>query len=261
MILLLIVIGVLAGLLGGLLGISGGIITVPALVYLFKYYGFPTVNLLQLAIGTSFAAMVFNVLAAMIAHQSKRAIQWILVKKMLPGVVLGCLLGAYFAHMVPSTILELFFGLFAIILGIHFYKYQGFSLQPGKTPLFSHLNGLGFGIGAVSNILGIGGGTMMVPLFVRLKLSLKSSIATSTAIGFIITLIGAAAYLILGLGETFYKSTLGFIYLPAFYILAPITLVTAPLGARWAHQMNTKHLKKVFAVCLVVIGTLMVLKI
>ncbi len=261
MILLLIVIGAAAGLMGGLLGISGGIITVPALVYLFKYYGFPTVNLLQLAIGTSLAAMVFNALASMIAHQSKRAIQWSVVKKMLPGLVLGCLVGAYFAHMVPSTILELIFGLFAIILGVNFYRYQGFPLRPDKLPLSSHLNGLGFGVGALSNILGIGGGTMTVPLFVRLKLSLKSSIATSTATGFIITLIGAVAYLILGLGETYYESTLGFIYLPAFYILAPATFVTAPLGAKLSHAMNTDHLKKVFAICLIAVGALMVLKI
>ena len=263
MLLLLIVIGAVAGLLGGLLGISGGIITVPALVYLFKYYGFPSVNLLQLAIGTSLAAMVFNTIGSMIGHHVvKGAIQWSVVKKMLPGLVLGCLVGAYFAHIVPSSILELIFGLFAIILGVNFYRYQGLHrLGPDKIPLSSHLNGLGFGVGAISNILGIGGGTMTVPLFVRLKVNLKSAVATSTVTGFIITLIGAVAYLILGLGETYYESTLGFIYLPAFYILAPATCIFAPLGAKLSHKMNTDHLKKVFAICLMVVGALMVLKI
>jgi len=262
MIVLLMMIGLGAGLLGGLLGISGGIITVPCLVYLFRYYGFASVEILQLAIGTSLASMVFNAAAAMYAHHSVGAVNWKIVKRMLPGLVLGCLVGAFIGQILPSALLEIIFGFFALIIGYHFYRNKGLQhLGEGTTPKASMLNGLGFGVGAISNILGIGGGTMTVPLFARLKVPLKSAVGTSTATGFIITLLGSATYLILGAGETFYPMTIGFIYIPAFIVLAITTSLTAPIGAKLAHRLKTNHLKKVFAVCLMIVGLLMVIQI
>lgn len=256
------IIGFGAGILGGLMGVSGGLITVPSLVYLFRFYGFPTVDLLQLAIGTSLAAMVFNTLASMRAHHAMKAINWKIVKALLPGLVLGCFAGSYLGHLLPSTVLELFFGIFAIVIGVNFYRKDGLEhFSEGKAPKTSMLNGLGFGIGALSNILGIGGGSMTVPLFVRLKMPLKTSVATSTATGFIITLIGAVSYLVFGLGQSFYPKTVGFIYIPAFVTLAVTTSLTAPLGAKWAHKIKTDHLKKAFAISLLVIGVLMVLEL
>lgn len=256
------IIGLSAGILGGLLGISGGIITVPCLVYLFRFYDFPSVDLLQVAIGTSLAAMVFNGIASMKAHHARGAINWKLVKRMLPGLVVGCLVGAYVGHLLPSMILQLIFGCFAIILGVYFYFHKrlpdlGESHLP-RTPL---LNSLGFGVGAISNILGIGGGTMTVPLFVKLKIPLKASVASSTATGFIISLLGALSYLILGLGETSYEYTIGFIFIPAFLVLATTTYLSAPWGAHLAHRLQTDHLKMIFAGCLVAIGFVMVLRL
>jgi uncharacterized membrane protein YfcA len=254
------IIGLGAGVLGGLLGISGGIITVPSLIFLFKFYGFPSANLVQLAIGTSLAAMVFNALSSMKTHQDKRAINWKLVKRMLPGLVLGCILGAYLGQLLPSAVLQLIFGCFAAALGIYFYFHKGLpTLGSHPIPASPILNFLGFGVGTLSNILGIGGGTLTVPLFVRLKIPLKASVATSTATGFIISLLGAIFYLLLGLGESYYEMTVGFIYIPAFVVLAVTTFLTAPFGARLAHRLQTHHLKKVFAICLVAIGVVMIL--
>lgn len=261
MIIVCLIIGLGAGLIGGLLGVSGGIITVPCLIYLFKFYGFPSVNLVQLAIGTSLAAMVFNAISSMRTHHKSGTIYWKLVWRMLPGLVVGCLVGAYLGHLLPSTVLQLIFGCFAILLGAYFYFHRKLpDLGQPELPSAPLLNTLGLLVGALSNILGIGGGTMTVPLFVKLKLSLKSSVATSTVTGFIISLLGALGYLVLGLGETYYEMTIGFIYIPAFIVLAITTFVTAPFGARLAHRLETDHLKKVFAICLVVIGIVMVLR-
>ncbi len=259
MIIVCLIIGLGAGLLGGLLGISGGIITVPCLVFLFEFYRFPSVNLLQLAIGTSLAAMVFNAISSMIAHHSSGAINWKLVKHMLPGLILGCLAGAYLGQLLPSTILQLIFGCFATAMGVYFFFHKGLPrLGPSQLPSTPLLNSLGFGVGAISNILGIGGGTMTVPLFVKLKIPLKSSVATSTVTGFIISFLGALGYLFLGLGQPYYEMTLGFIYIPAFIVLAVTTFIAAPFGARLAHKLHTDHLKKVFAVFLVIVGIVMI---
>lgn len=261
MLVICLVIGLGAGLLGGLLGISGGIITVPCLVFLFKFYGFPSVNLVQLAIGTSLAAMVFNAISSILAHHGSGTINWKLVQRMLPGLILGCLFGAYLGHLLPSVILQLIFGCFASALGLYFYFHKGLpDLGPSHLPSTPLLNSLGFGVGAISNILGIGGGTMTVPLFVKLKIPLKSSVATSTVTGFIISLLGAMGYLFLGMGQTFYEMTIGFIYIPAFIVLAISTFIAAPFGARLAHKLHTDHLKKVFAVSLVIVGIVMIFR-
>jgi uncharacterized protein len=264
MILMLVIcaiIGLTAGILGGLLGISGGIITVPCLIYLFKFYDFPTVDLMQLAIGTSLAAMVFNAISSMKVHQDKGAINWKLVKRMLPGLILGCLVGSYLGGLLPGAILQLIFGSFAILLGIYFFRHKKLpDLGTPNLPSLAILNSLGFGVGALSNILGIGGGTMTVPLFVKLKIPIKSSVASSTATGFIISLLGAFSYLLIGLGQNIYEMSLGYIYLPAFTILAITTFASAPYGARLAHRLDSARLKMIFGACLFLIGIAMIVR-
>ena len=253
------VIGIGSGLLAGLLGMSGGIITVPCLLFVFKWLGFPSEELMQFAIGTSLAAMVFNALSSTYSHNKRGAINWKLVKKIAPGLILGCVIGAYFGHILPNRILQLIFAVFAILLGLYFFRHKELpSVGTFTLPSKPVLNSYGFGVGALSNILGIGGGTMTVPLFVAFKLPLKASVATSAATGFIITLAGAVSYLIFGLGDTYYSYTFGYIYLPAFVILAMTNFIAAPYGARLAHSMETDKLKKVFALSLLLVGIAMI---
>lgn len=254
----LVVIGVGAGILGGLIGVSGGVITIPCLVFLFKLYGFPEASLMQMAVGTSMAAMVFNTLSSMKAHYNQRSINWSLVKWMFPGLLLGCLVGAFVAHLMPGKILQMVFGGFAALLGIYFYRYRKLPhVSPDHLPAVHTLNTLGFGVGALSNILGIGGGTLTIPLFIKLKIPMKSAAATSTATGFIISFVGAFSYLFFGLGTNDYNMTIGYIYLPAFIVLAITTFITAPAGARLSQTLPTHRLKKVFALCLVFTGFLL----
>jgi uncharacterized protein len=249
------IVGAGSGLLAGLLGMSGGIITVPCLLFIFTYMGFPTVELMQLAIGTSLAAMVFNSLSSTYTHNKNRAVNWKLVKKMIPGLILGCIVGAYLGHILPNTILELIFACFAILLGFYFFRHKELP-DVGSHPLPNKavLNGFGFVVGAISNILGIGGGTMTVPLFVGFKIPMRVAVGSSAATGFMITLAGAIAYLIFGLGESFYDYTFGYIYLPAFAILSVATFFAAPYGARMSHRMGTATLKRYFALSLMAVG-------
>jgi len=254
------VIGIGSGLLAGLLGMSGGIITVPCLLFVFTWLGFPSGELMQLSIGTSLAAMVFNALSSTYSHNKSEAINWKLVKKMVPGLILGCIIGAYLGHILPNRILQLIFAVFAILLGFYFFRHKELpNVATVTLPSKPILNTYGFGVGALSNILGIGGGTMTVPLFVAFKLPLKASVATSAATGFIITFAGAVSYLIFGLGEAYYSYTFGYIYLPAFSILAVTTFIAAPYGARMAHRMETDKLKKIFALSLLLVGIAMLL--
>lgn len=253
------IIGMVAGFLAGLLGTSGGIVTVPCLLLVFTLMDFPSVAIMQLAIGTSLAAMVFNAISATYSHHLQQEVNWKLVRQMLPGLILGCIVGALISYWLSTAVLKWIFGIFAIILGFYFFRQRMLSdIDQPITPHTATLNLGGFAVSTLSNILGIGGGTMMVPLFIGLNLSMRSAVGDAAATGFIISLGGAISYLVVGLGETIYPDTVGFIYLPAFFVLSVTTFLSAPFGARMTHRIASDKLKKYFAVCLIAIGLLLI---
>lgn len=98
LLLLFALVGVGAGLIGGLLGISGGLVTVPSLLFIFTYMGFPPDYVMHSAIGTSLASMVINALSSTVAHNQQGGVIWPLVKKLIPGLILGSILGAFIAR-------------------------------------------------------------------------------------------------------------------------------------------------------------------
>lgn len=101
---------------------------------------------------------------------------------------------------------------------------------------------------------------MMVPVFVRFKAPMKIAIGSSAATGFLISLTGAISYLYFGFGESYYEHTIGYIYIPAFIILAVTTFITAPCGARVAHKLDSDKLKQYFAIALIALGIFMLLR-
>ncbi len=252
-----VVVGIVAGTLSGLLGISGGIVTIPCLILIFHLMDFPAVYIMQLAIGTSLAAMVFNAIASTWSHHHHKAVIWEFVKKMIVGISLGSVIGAFIGDTLPTAILELIFGVFAIGLGIYFYREQTVFHHEQIAPSKGALNAWGVAIGTLSSLLGIGGGSMTVPLFLHYKIPLKKAIGTSAATGVVITFVGAVSYLIFGLNEAFYSYSIGYIYLPAFAVLAVTTFFAAPLGAKLTQTIETSKLKKIFGIVLILTGIFM----
>ncbi|MBS0615592.1 MAG: sulfite exporter TauE/SafE family protein [Verrucomicrobia bacterium] len=251
------IVGALSGVLAGLLGISGGLITIPFLVLIFNLLGFAPVYLMQLAIGTSLAAMTFNALAATWSHNQRGNVNWDLVRRILWGLILGCIIGAFLGHIIPTVILQILFGVFAIIVGFHFFKQKPLYEKEHALPAQGTLNAISLIIAAVSNILGIGGGTMTMPVFLAFRMPMKKAVGTSAATGFIITTGGAISYLFFGLENNFYPHSIGYIYLPAFAILAVTTFFAAPFGARLTAVIPPEKLKKYFSIALMVAGILM----
>ncbi len=253
------IVGLIAGFLGSLLSISGGLITVPCLFLIFTLLKFPHVYLMQLVIGTSLAAMVFNAIVATYSHARQKEVNWKFVRAMLPGLILGCICGAFISYLLPNSFLQIIFAVFAIGFGIYFYRSHSAPLRDTK-PKQGRLGGIAFGLGALSNILGMGGGTMMVPLFVKYKFPMKIAIGSAAATGFIVSLVGAVSFLLIGLEETYYENTIGYIYLPAFVILSITTMIAAPFGARMTHTIHSLKLKKYFALALIVLGLTMIIR-
>ena len=255
-----VIVGTLAGILGGLLGVGGGIVSVPALYFIFQFLGYPSLDLMYLAIGTSLAAMVLNTLASTWAHNQRANVLWQTFKKMAPGLFIGSIVGACFAKWLSGIFLEVFFGIFLCFLAFCFWKKHPLQQEPHRLPKTIFLWMWSIAIGGISNILGIGGGTLIVPFLTACRVPAKNAIGTSAACSLLITCIGTCSYLFLGMGQLLpFSKNIGYINVPAFLIVGIVSFLVAPFGAYLTQIMPVTKIRKIFAFVLLLTGILMMI--
>jgi uncharacterized protein len=250
-------VGTVAGILAGLLGIGGGLVIVPMLVYCFTLQSIPYEHLMQIALGTSMASIIFTSVSSFLAHHRRGAVEWPVVRRIALGILVGTYLGAALASNLSTGALKLFFVLFLYYVATQMIlnkKPKATRQLPGNIGMF----GVGNVIGVVSSLVGIGGGTLSVPFMAWHNIPLHRAIGTSAAIGFPIAIAGTAGYLVNGIGvQGLPPNSIGYIYLPALFGIVGASVLTAPLGVRLAHSLPVGTLKKVFAVLLYLVGTRM----
>ncbi len=249
--------GTLAGVLAGLLGIGGGLVIVPMLVFCFALQGIPHEFTMHLALGTSMASIVFTSVSSFMAHHRRGAVNWTVVRRITPGIILGTLLGTYVAANMTTNFLKGFFVVFLYYVAIQMLADR--KPKPSRElPGYGGMFGVGNVIGVVSSLVGIGGGTLSVPFMVWCNVTLHNAIGTSAAIGFPIAVSGTVGYILNGMTASgLPQYSVGYIYLPALIGLVSASVFTAPLGVRLAHSLPVSRLKKVFAVLLLFVGTRM----
>jgi len=245
--------GVFAGITAGLLGIGGGLLIVPVLSTVFLLF-LNTESIVHLAIGTSLATILVTSFASVKAHHKHNAVRWDIVKLMAGGVLLGAFVGGWSAQFFASTRLSQIFGIIELAVGIHM-------LLGIKTSPYRHLPGLvgnsvaGTVIGCLSSIIGIGGGTLNTPYLQWNNISIHQAIATSAALSLPIALAGTLGYLIAGLeADDLPEYATGYIYWPAFFGIVLASYFTAPIGAKWAHQLPIHYLKRFFGLFLIILA-------
>ncbi len=246
--------GATVGFFAGLFGVGGGGIMVPVLTTLFAAQGVPFEHIVHMALATSMAAIVITSISSLRAHQKHGAIQWAIVKGITPGILLGTFGAALVAAYIPSLPLAIFFSVFMAYVSVQMWlniKPQPSRQLPGPLGL----TGVGVGIGGVSALVAIGGGSLSVPFMTWCNVKIQQAIATSAAIGLPIALAGTLGYLISGWGEQGLPAyTVGYIYLPAVVLISIVSTLTAPLGAKLAHSLPVAALKKLFALLLIVLS-------
>jgi uncharacterized protein len=249
--------GIVAGLLAGLLGVGGGLIIVPALTYLFEAQGFPRQGGIQLALGTSLATILFTSLSSARAHHKNGFVEWPLVKRIAPGILVGTYLGGLLALRVDSTVLKAVFTVFLFIVALQMLS--GAKPRPTRTlPGAPGTTGVGFAIGGISSWVGIGGGSMSVPFMLWCNVEPRRAVGTSAAIGFPIAFAGALTYVVNGLGaNTGVPHAVGFIHLPALVGISVLSMSMAPLGASLAARLDPARVKRWFACFLLVVAAKM----
>ncbi|MDN3987344.1 sulfite exporter TauE/SafE family protein [Zwartia vadi] len=247
-ILALAILGCVTGFAAGLLGIGGGMLLVPFLTFLLTWQGLPIELTVHAAIATSMASILFTSVSSVRAHNKKGAVRWDLVAALTPGIVVGGLVsgGAIFSFLKTGW-LALFFALF---VGYSAYqmlrdkKPKPSRQMPGKAGTVA----AGGTIGFLSGLVGAGGGFISVPFLLWCNVPLHQAVGTSAALGFPIALANTIGYIWSGWNkEGLPFEMVGYIYWPALIILAICSVILAPVGARAAHNLPVKTLKRIFA--------------
>jgi uncharacterized membrane protein YfcA len=256
---LLLSIGAVAGIMAGLLGIGGGLIIVPVLFALFLSTGQADTSVaMHVSIGTSLATIVLTSISSILAHQKHRAILWQVVIRITPAILLGGLAGALIAGILPGSVLRIGFAVFLLLVAVQMLIGRAPSSHR-SLPGFAGMSVVGSVIGAISAIMGIGGGTMSVPFLIWCNVEARKAVATSAAIGLPIALSGTVGFIIAGLGKAGLPSlSLGYVNIPAFVCIVIASVVSAPIGARYAHRIPHAKLKRIFAVFLLILAIRMI---
>ena len=254
-----VVVGIGAGLLSGLLGISGGVITVPCLLFIFRAAGLPEQHLMHLAVATSLSSMTFNSFASMMAHHRRCGVVWDACLKMLPGLLIGSVGGAAIAGFLPSGFLEVFFGIFEVALGVYFLRAYVQKTDGHPLPSFGMLFGSALLISGLATILGIGGGLLVTPLLVFLGFQMRKAVGTASAASFVVCLVGAISYLVIGLKSgAQIPDTIGYIQFPAFLSIVLTAPFAAVLGAHLTHVLPVKLVRRIFGLALIAAGVMVI---
>jgi uncharacterized membrane protein YfcA len=257
----LLALGTCTGFLAGLLGIGGGMLMVPFMTLILSARGVDAALAVKMAIATSMATILFTSVSSVRAHHQRGAVRWDIVRTLAPGIVLGGLLaGAGVFSLLKGTTLALVFAVFVAFSATQMLLDR----KPAPTRQMPDTAGsLGAGgvIGFISGLVGAGGGFISVPFMSWCNVAMHNAVATSAALGFPIALANTVGYVVGGWSmPSPLPGALGYLWLPGLAIIATASVTTAPLGARTAHAMNIRQLKKVFACTLYGLAAYMLYK-
>jgi len=244
--------GVVAGVMAGLMGVGGGIVVVPALIWIFGGAGFSADWVVHLAVGTSLATLIGTGSASAYSHHRRGAVRWDLFRILVLWLVIGAWVGSAVAGLLDSTWLRRLFGLFLVYVGMGMLFKHTRDDTSGLPDTFG-LGLIGTGIGSISALVGIGGGTLIVPFLTHSGLDMRRAVATSAACGPLIALAGVLGFIAIGWGKDgLPPGSTGFVYWPAVAGILLASIPVAPFGARLAHSLPLPLLRRIFAVLVLV---------
>lgn len=247
--------GALSGVLAGLFGIGGGAILVPVFYHVFGLLEVDQSIRMHLALGTSLAIIVPTSIRSFLAHKKRGAVDLDLLKKWVIAVPLGTFIASAIAAYASSAMLQLTFAIIACGLAFRMiFNRESWKLG-NELPQNPALFCVGTGIGILSGLMGVGGGVVNNTFMTLYGRPIHQAVATSAGLGVLISLPGLLGYLWAGWGNSLLPpGSTGFINWIAVFLIIPITLLVAPLGARIAHAMSKKHLERAFGVFLLLVS-------
>ena len=245
-----------AGFMAGLLGVGGGIIMVPALYYAFTVLDFDIATRMHISVGTSLAIIVPTSIISAKTHMEHKAVDVNLVKSFGIFIVLGVIGGTFLAINLRTSDFILFFSIMAFIVGLFFIFFRDKFLENPKKIKDSIKNISGVAVGFISVLLGIGGGSLMVPFMRTFGYDIRKSIGTASAIGILIAISGTITMITGGEISNNISTpyTIGYINLFGFIVFVPVTMLMARIGAKAVYKIDKKLLSKIFGSFLIIVS-------
>ncbi len=249
--------GVVAGLLAGLLGVGGGLVLVAALAWLLPRFGVPPESAMHAALASSLASIVLTAASSARSHHRRGSVLWPTVAWMVPGLLVGGWLGSGIAVQLAGDVLRWLVAGYCLVAAAQLLSGGSRPLPQGAAvpvPTGVPMTLAGGFIGALSAVVGIGGGSMTVPLLVWRGVAPVKAVGTSSACGIAIGLASAAGYAMHAPAGALPTHAVGYVYLPAAIGVAVASVLAAPWGTRLAHRLSGGALKKVFAAFLIAVA-------
>jgi uncharacterized membrane protein YfcA len=248
LVLALVATGAFSGFLAGLLGVGGGIVIVPVLFQVFDLFGVDQSIRMQVAVATSLATIIPTSIVSARSHWKKQSVDQALLRRLAPTTFIGVIAGTLLASSVSGHILTAVFATVALIVAVKMALGPE-ALVIGKTlPGTAGVGFMGAVIGTVSAMMGIGGGTLTVPLLSLFSYPIHRAVGTAAALGLIISVPGAIGFAVAGYGHSQLPPfSLGYVNWAGFLAIVPTSILAAPYGARLAHAISRVWLSRAFA--------------
>lgn len=244
--------GLVAGFVAGLLGVGGGIVVVPVLFHVFTALGIDEGVRMHLAVGTSLATIVPTSLRSTLAHRARNAVDGVLLQSWAPYVFAGVVVGGLLASTMGGRWLTLVFAAVALLVAGHFAfgreDWHSWLRPPRGLMRVAFAGGIGF----ISTLMGIGGGTLSVPLLMLFNVPIHRAVGTAAGIGLVISVPASLGFMAAGWGTAHRPPlSLGYVSLIGFALMAPLMVFAAPWGASLAHRLSRRALECTFALFLI----------
>ncbi len=245
-----------AGFMAGLLGVGGGIIIVPALYYAFTVLDFDIATRMHLSVGTSLAIIIPTSIISTKTHMEYDAVDFKLIKSFGIFILFGVIGGTFLAVNLKTPAFVLFFSIMAFIVGLFFIFFREQLLKNPKMISDSVKNISGIIIGFISVLLGIGGGSLMVPFMRTFGYDIRRSIGTAAGVGFLIALFGTITMITGGkiVDNINTPYSLGYVNLLGFLVFVPVTMIMARVGAKAVYKIDKSILSKIFGIFLIIVS-------
>ncbi len=245
-----------AGFMAGLLGVGGGIIIVPALYYAFTVLDFDIATRMHLSVGTSLAIIIPTSIISTKTHMEYDAVDFKLIKSFGIFILFGVIGGTFLAVNLKTPAFVLFFSIMAFIVGLFFIFFREQLLKNPKMISDSAKNISGVIIGFISVLLGIGGGSLMVPFMRTFGYDIRRSIGTAAGVGFLIAVFGTVTMITGGkiVDNINTPYSLGYVNLLGFLVFVPVTMIMARVGAKAVYKIDKNILSKIFGIFLIIVS-------
>lgn len=254
--------GIFAGLLAGLLGVGGGIVIVPVLFFLLQFFDVSPESAIAIATATSLATIVPTSISSISVHYKKGNVDIGILKLWGGFVLVFAVIGSLAASSIPSNFLTLMFAIIALSVSMNMLFRANASALVSKLPGKVGQTIMASSVGGLSVMIGIGGGTIGVPLLTSFNVAVHRAVGTAAAFGLLIALPGVITLLAIGGNRVDAPiGTIGLVNLPAFFLIIPLTIYFAPIGVKLGAKLNSAQLKKAFAVVLFITGARMLLQV